>query len=110
VNFRSFAFKVGEGAVGLLIILIVRLHFQLPDEVVGVVRTERRAKQRMRGVGEVAGAAARDGAADVVEETGRVLGEEGDPPARALRPLLACRTSCPSLVSAEVSTSQVMSS
>ena len=82
VNFSSFALEGGEGAVGVFIIFIVRLRFELLGEVAGVVRTEcsQGAEQRMRGAGEVGGVAARDGAADVVEKARRVFVEERDHP------------------------------
>ena len=82
MDLRSLALQSGKGAVGGFIVFAVRLRFELLSEVAGVVRTEgaQRTEQRMRSAGEFGPAAARDGAAEVVEEMRRVIVEESDQP------------------------------
>ena len=76
----GFAFERGERFSSVFMIFIVSLRFELLGEAMCGFRAEgsQGAEQRMRGAGEVAGTAARDGAADVVEQARRVFVEERD--------------------------------
>jgi hypothetical protein len=80
MNFSHSAIKGGEGSVGIFIVFVERLRFELLSEVVGVVGAEysQGSKQRMRGAGDVAGAAARDGATNIVEKPRRVFVKQPD--------------------------------
>ena len=82
VNFSSFPLKGGEGLAGLFAIFIARQRLELLGEVSGNISAEysQGAEERVRGTGEVAGAAAGDGAADFVEKPRRVFVEERDHP------------------------------
>ena len=69
VNVSSVPFQGGQCSVGVFVVFMTCLGLELESELAGIVGAEysQGIEQRMRGVGQVAGAPARDPAADVIE-------------------------------------------